>query len=167
MKTNVSQLDKAWQAAGRGELEPPQLLNLLDRTTRFLAMRGVEIRGERVEAAYRDLYKKGKPGSTEFNKEAFAELHALLSDLPLQEAIAQREVRTGLSDTATNWNCLHGGPTQDGTSPDAGPEHGRIAWTLPVGRAWEGRVAVESGRVYAASPSLAHICFCFDERSGT
>jgi outer membrane protein assembly factor BamB len=65
-----------------------------------------------------------------------------------------------------DWPVYGGDIHHRGSTEEAGPEVGRIAWRFPIGIAWYARPVVEHGLVYAASPGMRVLLYCFDLATG-
>jgi outer membrane protein assembly factor BamB len=64
------------------------------------------------------------------------------------------------------WTAYKGNENLSGYTGALGPTKGEMAWTFPVGLAWESKPAIEGDRVYLSSPGVRTIMYCVDLNTG-
>lgn len=72
----------------------------------------------------------------------------------------------GAEESGQDWPVYGGDIHHRGSTEEAGPTAGRVAWRFPIGMAWYARPAVADGLVYAASPGMRVLLYCFDLATG-
>ena len=56
--------------------------------------------------------------------------------------------------------------TNRGTSRDAGPSEGKLAWRLPKGYAWDATPVIEDGKIFYRVLELMSLHFAWLKKAG-
>ncbi len=65
-----------------------------------------------------------------------------------------------------SWPQYNGTLTNGGFNGNDGPVYGRVAWTFPIGLAWESGPVIDGDKVHLTSPGLRNILFTLDINTG-
>ncbi len=64
------------------------------------------------------------------------------------------------------WPLYQGDPQHTGVAQTQNVLHGNKRWRFPLSLGWESSVVIENQQVYAASPGMRTMCYCFDAKTG-
>lgn len=71
------------------------------------------------------------------------------------------------ASSTTNWSVYHGvDGSQNGFSPDKGPETGEIVWKFPKTNGWNANALLRDGKVYTSGAGTDVIAYCLNEETG-
>ncbi len=71
------------------------------------------------------------------------------------------------SSSTINWPVYHGvNGSQNGYSPDKGPETGEIVWKFPKTNGWNANALLLDGKVYTAGAGTDVIAYCLNQKTG-
>jgi outer membrane protein assembly factor BamB len=65
-----------------------------------------------------------------------------------------------------DWPCYGGDVTHKASSPDPGPQQGKVLWKAPLGYAWYSKPLIYGDKVICASPGIFCCGFIYDLKSG-
>ncbi len=95
--------------------------------------------------------------------EGYRALEAVQAGDPL---VAVQGFTSTPAEALLDWPSYHGDLGQTGSTKEAGPTEGALAWRFSLGWAWYGRPTIEAGKVYIASPGRTTALYCLDEATG-
>lgn len=89
-----------------------------------------------------------------------------VTDHPVRIESVIGQCRTARASLGSDWPVYHGNPAQTGFTDDPGPICGELLWRFPILNYFAAPPLIEAGRVYVASPGMATLMYCLDEKTG-